>query len=235
VCRVLAIQGDAPFDAEPFLSAFAEECRRSKEFQGDGWGVAWREGIAWRSFHTLQPIWETALPDLPRSRLFLVHARSAFRNERIVVENNMPFVDDGLAFAFNGELRRVRLRAPGDTGARRLFHLYRRFRRAAADTAVGDEGRTALRRLDEVIRARTEYVRALNVVVSDGEQVWVNNRFSEDPDYFTLWTATSSSDGTRLRLVSSERFDLRERGGLAWQPLSNGATENLREAPRCSS
>ena len=118
MCRILALQGDAPLDARPFLAAFAEACRRSKEFQGDGWGVSWREGLEWRSFHTLQAIWETALPDLPRSTLFLVHARSAFRNERIVVENNMPFVDEGLAFAFNGELRGVRLQAPGDTRER---------------------------------------------------------------------------------------------------------------------
>lgn len=230
MCRILAIQGEAPLDAVPFIRAFAERCQASKEFQGDGWGVSWREGGAWRSFHTLDPIWETALPVLPQSHLFLVHARSAFRNERIVVENNMPFVEEGLAFAFNGELRGVRLQAPGDTGAWRLFHLFRRFRAAAADDGVA-----GLRRLDQVVRARTEYVRALNLVVSDGEDVWINSRFSEDPDYFTLWKATLTRHGRTLCLVSSERFDLRMRAGLAWRPLSNGVTETLQEAALCSS
>lgn len=230
MCRILAIQGQTPFEATPMIRAFAERCRRSKEFQGDGWGVSWREEGEWRSHHTLLPIWESPLPDFPASTLFLVHARSAFRNERIVVENNMPFVDEGVAFAFNGELRGVRLQAPGDTGAWRLFHLFRRFRAAAMD-----DGKAALRRLDQVVQARTEYVRALNLVVSDGEEVWVNSRFSEDPDYFTLWRTTLTRHGRSIHLVSSERFDLRHRAGLAWRPLPNGVTETLQEAALCSS
>lgn len=227
MCRILAIQAEAPSDAVPFIRAFAGRCQTSKEFQGHGWGVSWREGNEWRSFHTLQPIWETALPDLPPSTLFLVHARSAFRNERILVENNMPFVEEGLAFAFNGELRGVRLQAPGDTGAWRLFHLFRRFRGSAAD------GMPALRRLDEVVRARSEYVRALNLIVSDGEQVWVNSRFSEDPDYFTLWRTAVTRKGTRVDMVSSERFDLSLPSVLAWRPLPNGATLNVRRSAAC--
>lgn len=230
MCRILAIQGGAPLDATPFIQAFAERCHESKEFQGDGWGVSWREGEEWRSFHTLKPIWETPLPALPPSALFLVHARSAFRNERIVVENNMPFVEDGVAFAFNGELRGVRLQAPGDTGAWRLLHLFRRF----CTAALGD-GKAALQRLDALVQARTEYVRALNLVVSDGQDVWVNSRFSEDPDYFTLWRATLFMNDTRACLVSSERFDLCSRGGSAWHPMANGVTESLQEAVPCSS
>ena len=230
MCRILAIQAQTPFDPTPILRAFAERCRLSKEFQGDGWGVSWREEGAWRSFHTLLPIWESETPTLPASTLFLVHARSAFRNERIVVKNNMPFVDEGVAFAFNGELRGVRLQAPGDTGAWRLFHLFRRFRAAASG-----EGEAALRRLDRVVAARTEYVRALNLVASDGEDVWVNSRFSEDPDYFTLWRSTLTRHGSSVHLLSSERFDLRHRPGLAWRPLANGVTQTLKEAALCSS
>lgn len=227
MCRILTLQGEAPVDATPFLGAFALRYRASKEFQGDGWGVSWREGNEWRSFHTLQPIWETAPPVLPPSTLFLVHARSAFRNERILVENNMPFVEDGLAFAFNGELRGVRLQAPGDTGAWRLFHMFRRFR-----AAVGD-GLPALRRLDEVVQARSAYVRALNVIVSDGEEIWVNSRFSEDPDYFTLWRTAATRQGTRVDIVSSERFDFSLPTVLAWRPLPNGVTLNLRREAAC--
>jgi predicted glutamine amidotransferase len=170
------------------------------------------------------------LPVIPASTLVLVHARSAFRNERIVVENNMPFVEGGVAFAFNGELRGVRLQAPGDTGAWRLFHLLRRFSASAA----GD-GEAALRRLDQVVGARTEYVRALNVVASDGERVWVNARHSEDPDYFTLWQGSLPGPSGPVTLVSSERFEAGGPEAPTWWPVPNGSTLTLGEAAACSS
>jgi glutamine amidotransferase len=154
----------------------------------------------------------------------VVHARSAFRNEGVVVENNMPFVDGDLAFAFNGELRGVRLSTPGATGAWRLFHLLGRFQAGAA----GD-GARALRRLDALIAERAEYVRALNIVSSDGERVWVHGRFSEDPDYFTLHRA----EGGGVTLVSSERFQLLGREAFVWEPIPNGSTFELGERVPC--
>lgn len=221
MCRILALRSTSPLDALPLLRAFAERCRASKEYQGDGWGVAWRDSGRWQSWRTVAPIWETDLATLPSARLFLVHARSAFRNEGVVVGNNMPFTGGGLAFAFNGELRGVRLQAPGDTGAWRLFHLFRRF----TDAAGGDGGQ-ALRRLDEVVTARTDYVRALNVVASDGERVWVNSRFGEDPGYFTLWHATLRRPRGSVSIVASEPLALDPELGEepAWHPIPNGST-----------
>jgi len=35
----------------------------------------------------------------------VAHARSAFEDKDIVVENNMPFTDGERVFIFNGELR----------------------------------------------------------------------------------------------------------------------------------
>lgn len=221
MCRILVARAEAPVDVRPLVRAFAERCRRSKEFQGHGWGVAWREDGAWRTLRRIEPIWERELPELPPSRLFLVHARSAFRDEGIAVDNNMPFVEGRLAFAFNGELRGVRLRAPGATGAWRLFHLLRRFSTADAD------GLAALRRLDTVVAGRTDYVRALNVVTSDGERVWVGTRWSEDPEYFTLWHARTRVAGEVVTLVGSERFDVEDAPGTAWLPVPNRTTVEL--------
>lgn len=224
MCRILALRSSAPVDALPFVRAFAERCEASKEYQGDGWGVAWRDAGRWRSWRTVAPIWETDLGTLPSARLFLAHARSAFRNEGVVVGNNMPFVGGGLAFAFNGELRGVRLQAPGDTGAWRLFHLFRRFTEAAG----GDAGQ-GLRRLDEVVTARTDYVRALNVLASDGRRVWVNSRFGEDPEYFTLWHATLPRRRGDVSIVASEPLRLSPElgGGAVWRPLPNGCTVEI--------
>lgn len=170
----------------------------------------------------MTPIWDEASFTYPRARLFLVHARSAFRNEGVVVENNMPFVDGSMAFAFNGELRGVRLQAPGDTGAWRLFHLFRRFAEAA-----GGDGEAALRRLDEVVTARTEYVRALNVVASDGERVWVNTRFSEDPDYFTLWHALFGRAAGDVEMVASEPLGVAASSSVSWRKVPAASTWEL--------
>lgn len=229
MCRMLALSADRPVDPSPWLAAFAERCRLSKEFQGHGWGVAWRDDDRWHHFRTVAPIWETTPPELPPSSLLLVHARSAFRNERIAVENNMPFVEEDVAFAFNGELRGVRLRAPGDTGAWRLFHLYRRFRDSTGD------GGAALARLDAVVGARTRYVRALNLMVADGGRIHVRSRYSEDPAYFTLWRTTFPTASGGVTLVSSETFDPPGTGAAPWAPLANGAAVTLQERAPCSS
>jgi predicted glutamine amidotransferase len=232
VCRILAVLAARPVDARPLLASFAERCHLSREFQGDGWGVAWRQAGSWRVSRTVRPIWEAEPPELPPSTLTLVHARSAFRNEGVVVENNMPFVEGGLAFAFNGELRGVRLTAPGATGAWRLFHLLRRFH--DADGATSDtRGLDALRRLDRVVVRRSAYVRALNVVSSDGTHVWLNTRFSEDEGYFTVHRATTTLDGARVEVASSETFQLAGSAPLRWEGVANGTTLTLGAAPPC--
>jgi glutamine amidotransferase len=126
MCRILAFRADDRIDAGHWLTSFAEACRDSREDQSHGWGVAWRDESGWRRYRSLEAVWETSF-ELPHTRLAIAHARSAFRDEGIELPNNMPFLRDELAFAFNGELRGVRLNAPGQTGAARLEHLLHRF------------------------------------------------------------------------------------------------------------
>lgn len=227
MCRLLVVRAEQPFDPLPWIEAFGDRCRESREYQGHGWGAAWWQDRkdrrpGWEGRRWLEPVWEgrEGAGEVGPTRLLVVHARSAFRDEGIVVENNMPFVEDGLAFAFNGELRGVRLSAPGATGAAKLFHLLRRFREAD-----GDPGR-ALERLDRVVGARSDYVRALNLLVSDGRDVWLHGRHSEDPDYFTLWSALG--EGPCGRIVAAASEPLAEPGrALAWEPLPNPVTLRL--------
>jgi hypothetical protein len=200
MCRILALQGDEPVAPLPWIEAFAERCRASREYQGDGWGVAWRENDAWVRYRSVQPIWDDLPATLPSSRVI----------------------------AFNGELRGVRLAVPGETGAARLLHVFKRFRAAA-----GGDGLAALARLDEVIASRTEYVRALNLVISDGDRIWINARHSEDPDYFTLYRAqVDVMPGVSARMVTSERLAI---PGLApmWDAIPNHTTRILEEVPAC--
>lgn len=228
MCRFFALRAQTPIDPVPWVASFAERCEFSKEYQGHGWGVSWWDGRRWRRYRSVRPIWEDVPEELPASPLVLVHARSAFRNEGIVVGNNMPFLGDDLAFAFNGELRGVRLSVPGETGAAKLFELLRRFR-AAEDVEVVD----ALRRVDRVVTARTEYVRALNTVVSDGRDLWAGSRYSEDPEYFTLWHAWLPKLAGGTAAVSSERFDA---SGYVpnWRPMPHGEILKIDRETTCS-
>jgi len=228
MCRILALCASEPFDVNPWITAFSGQCQASKEFQGHGWGVASRTTGGWRHHRSIQPIWDNADHQVPASHLVIVHARSAFRNEGIVVENNMPFLSRDLAFAFNGELRGVKLDVPGTTGAAKLLHLLERFR-ASADGDVG----AALERLDQVVARRSEHVRALNIVVSDGRQLWANSRFADDPDYFTLHEAWLPGISGGLRVVSSERFDVL---GLSpeWTAIPNHARRLISAEAPCS-
>lgn len=229
MCRFLVLRSETPLDAGPYLEAFAERCRLSKEYQGHGWGVAWREGDAWRTYRTLTPIWEDTRR-VPPTTLVIAHARSAFRDEGIVVENNMPFVEEGVAFAFNGELRGVRLRTPGATGAWRIFHLLLRLR-----ARMNGGGTKPFRRAAEILEARSDHVRALNVVGSDGRRVWVSSTFSEDPEYFTLHRLSDRTSAGALTLVSSEPFPLPGAPSARWDPVPNRSTFEMENPATCSS
>ncbi len=227
MCRILGLQADEPIDAVPWIVAFGRRCQASQEFQGHGWGMSWHEQGRWRRYRSIRPIWEDRV-ELPATRLVLIHARSAFRNEGIVVENNMPFLSGDLAFAFNGELHGVRLSAPGDTGAARLLHLLERFSAAADGDTLG-----ALARLDALIVLRSDYVRALNIVVSDGRSLFINTRYSEDQDYFTLHTASVPAQ-RGLRMVSSERIATGE-VEPDWVSIPNQTSCALEAESTCSS
>jgi len=251
MCRLLAIKARAPFAIAPWLRAFAAMARASREYQGDGWGLAWlppeggvagaglataREPAAaasitggdqprpyasaagdhasadpgWRVHRSVAPIWDADLERFGAASLLVAHARSAFRNEGIAVENNMPFLADGTVFAFNGELHGVRIHEEGRIGAEKVFNVVRRL--ARGDLAAG------LARATTLIRARSRYVRALNVVASAGDSIVAQCAFGEQPDYFTLHLARE--DGRVA--VCSEPL-----AGAAWAPMANGAMEVL--------
>jgi glutamine amidotransferase len=209
MCRLLAVKDRTPFAIAPVLRAFAAMARTSREYQGDGWGCAWRDGIGWNAYHSLTPVWDDDVRRFGETSLLVAHARSAFRNEGIVVENNMPFAAGGLVFAFNGELHGVRIREDGRIGAEKVFNTIRRL--------TNGDLRAGLERAAAVICARSRYVRAMNVVLSDGERILAHSSFAERPEYFTVHVA--ARDGRVA--VCSEPLP----GEDGWRPMDNGATE----------
>jgi glutamine amidotransferase len=211
VCRILYARGDQAFSIAGLLAPFAELARDSREFQGHGWGCAWLEDDGWRQYHDIRPVWEDERSGFGRTRLLLAHARSAFRDEGIRVENNMPFSDGRSVFVFNGELRGVRVKSEGRIGAEKIYNYVRRFDR-------GDLCEAATRATD-IIRRRSAYVRAMNFILSDGEQTCLSTNYAEDPGYFQMY----QKRGKGLHLVCSQPFS----GERGWSPIDNHKTISL--------
>ncbi len=205
MCRLLFVRSDRPFDMAAHLEPFAQVSRNSKEYQGHGWGCSWPAGDGWKTYRNVRPVWEDDLSRFGETTLLLAHARSAFRDEGIAVENNMPFTDGKTVFIFNGELHGVRLKAEGRIGAEKVYNLIRQFNR-------GDV-LEALKKAAAVIEKRSRYVRAMNIILSDGRRTWASSLFSEDPGYFTL----RRRDEKGLSVVCSEPYP----GETGWISMPN--------------
>lgn len=189
------------------LQSFAEGCRSSKEYQGHGWGVCTRGEKGWNTYRCIKPIWEDDLDQFQHSHkdvfIALIHARSAFKDEGIVLENNMPFVQEPTAFIFNGELRGVKLKSTGRIGAEKMYNFILRM-------SKGNIQQGAKRALD-VIEKRTDYLRAMNIVIADKATTIVSSRYSEDHEYFGLHTFKGSEiEGTCSFQYDSPEIDMWE-------------------------
>lgn len=211
MCRILFAKSDKLFPIQSLLKPVAALSQNSPEFQGHGWGFAWLDKKEWRQYHNIKPIWEDDLTQFGETSLLLVHARSAFRDEGIVVENNMPFSDGESIFIFNGELRGVKIKSEGRIGAEKIYNYIRRFDK-------GDK-LAAIEKAVDIIRKRSHYIRAMNVILSDGEQHILSTSYSETPDYFQMHQKQVDD----ISLVCSQPFP----GENDWQPIANNSTLKL--------
>ena len=205
MCRLLAVRSDSPFSIGPHLEKFAHIARHSREYQGHGWGCAYLdEGGRWRIYRNIRPVWEEDFSRFPSTTLLVSHARSAFEDRDIRVENNMPFFDGRTVFVFNGELRGVRIREEGRIGAEKLYNYIKRF----------DKGSTeeALARAVEIIKKRTTRLRAMNIIMVNEQGIHVSSFFNEDGDYFTM----RCKEGREL-IICSEPYPAEK----DWHLISN--------------
>ena len=213
MCRILLVYHPDGVEPGPHLDAFRALSRDSREYQGHGWGCAWLDDSRrWRLYHDIRPVWEDTKAVVPRTRLFLAHARSAFRDKGIAIENNMPFSDGDNVFLFNGELRGVRIRERGRIGAEKVFNYIKRFDK-------GDPG-AAVKKGVDIIDKRTRYIRAMNFFLANTENVYICSLFNEDPDYFQLRQV--EMDGARV--VCSEPYP---EGPYCWTTIANQTIQRL--------
>ena len=66
-----------------------------------------------------------------------------------------------------------------------------------------------------MIERRSRYVRAMNMILSDGERILMSSSFNEDPDYFTM----HRRDAEEAVIVCSDPWP----GTDGWRPIPTGA------------
>jgi len=211
MCRLLYVRASAPFAIRDHLEVFADISKNSPEFQGHGWGCAWVRDGEWHLHHNIEPVWEDDLTGFGSTTLLVAHARSAFRDEGICVENNMPFFDGRNVFIFNGELQGVRIREQGRIGAEKIFNYVKRFDE--------DDVFESVKRGVKVIQKRTRYVRALNFIMASLDSTYLTTVFGENPGYFQLHRRCDS-DMDRICSVAYP-------GEHGWQVIDNNTVAAL--------
>jgi glutamine amidotransferase len=212
MCRLLYVNTKTEKEVENYLNYFARISKNSKEFQGHGWGISFFQNEKWNHYKNINPIWEDDLTQFGKATRIIAHARSAFKDEGIVIENNMPFYDDKYIFIFNGELRGVKIKEDGRIGAEKIFNYLKRF----------DKGnfKDALQKGTEIIKKKSSYIRAMNIIVATSDTALVSSYFNEDDDYFTLW---KKQDDNEI-LVCSHPFSI----DSDWQPIQNDSLLELK-------
>jgi glutamine amidotransferase len=205
MCRLLTVKSPIPLAIGPYLTAFANIAKNSREYQGHGWGCAYLDSAGhWQFYHHIMPVWEDDLNRFGETCLLVAHARSAFEDKDIVVENNMPFFDGRTVYIFNGELRGVKIRENGRIGAEKIFNYIRRFDK-------GDT-RRALTKAIGIIKKRTRRIRGMNIIMVNDSGIFVSSYFTEDDSYFTM----SYREGDEL-IICSDPLPFENN----WQSIAN--------------
>jgi predicted glutamine amidotransferase len=191
MCRFLMVRSGRPIDPGPFLESFAELARTTPapdgDWQGDGWGFAWREDEAWQVVKSDRPIWDdsTVLKKPPAATVFCVHARSAsFPHQKNRVDLNQPYVDGPFAYVFNGFLEGVTPPAPlpGEIGAQKIWSRLKNSLAGAAAAAPEN----ALDDLAAFLDRHARKIHGLNVGLCDGRRLYALTRFDADENYYRL-------------------------------------------------
>ncbi len=194
MCRLLCVKAEKEFSISYHLRKFAEMAKTSREYQGHGWGCAYLQDGVWKIYHSIIPVWEDDFRKFTKTTLLLTHARSAFQNRGIKVENNMPFYDGKYVFIFNGELHGVRINESGRIGAEKLFNFIKRF----DDGDMGEALETGI----ICLKGKVKYIKAANIIIAAGKQVYWASLFNENPEYFTMHCKKSGN----LKIIASAPY-----------------------------
>lgn len=206
MCRFLLVKSSEVFSPHKILTQFSEMAKDSRTFdgdwQGDGWGVSWQDQKGeWQVKKSLLPVWENeeSFRQIPRTKLLIVHARSAsFVQHKNNLDYNQPFVEGKYGYVFNGLLKGVTLKQKlnGVIGAQKIWSLLKGF-------LLKDSVEESLSKVNEIMKETTREVQAMNIGVSDKVNIYALCQFSSNPDYYSLWYM----DTPQLKIICSEKID----------------------------
>jgi len=218
MCRFLMIKSHSDFQPGEILVRFSEMVKNSKtldgDWQGDGWGIGWLdENQRWQFKKTIHPIWEDecSFRQIPESKQFLVHARSAsFPKHKNNLDFNQPFTNEKFAFLFNGLIKGVSLPFPtyGKIGAQKIWHLLN-------DLMSQSPPEVTFLELQNLLIKYSLSIQAMNIGLSDGKMMYAFCHYEKFPDYYNL----RYHESNMIRMICSEPLI-----GYAFEPVPLGRT-----------
>lgn len=218
MCRFLLFKSQIPQIPQKIIKAFSDMAKKSKAFdgdwQGDGWGISWLDNNDWKSYKSVQPIWEDSVRDTLSfsSKIFLIHARSAsFPQHKNNKEYNQPFINSKMAFVFNGLIKGVSLHLPGVIGSQKIWALLQK-------KLLTMTPEKALQETQRIISKNSKTVQALNMGIADKDNIYALCYYSIHTDYYSLHYSKTDERS----IISSEPID-----GFDFARLSKGEVVKL--------
>lgn len=181
MCRFLLYSSKDVKPVSNILIDFAKMCKDSKNEQKDGWGAMYRSGDELILQKSLNPIWEDANKvEIPDTNFLLLHARWGHGAWTLGdIKNNQPFYKDEYLFAFNGNLKRVKIEIPGRIGAEKILNLLLR----ETGSSSPEEGMT---KAVQIMKEKAQIIKAINFLFLKGSTCYAHSYYTIDPDYFDL-------------------------------------------------
>jgi len=208
MCRILLVKSKEKIKPTALLKKFAIASKNSPALNGDmqkdGWGISYLdEKNNWQVYKSISAIWEDfdIFSKLPKTNIFLVHARSASYNKYINdVSVNQPYNNNDISYVFNGDIRGVTLKQKlnGKIGAQKIFSLLTNILNKFIDGK-------ALKQLNTIMTNNSKKIIAMNVGYSDKKDIYALCRYTPNnikPDYHKLYTYDSSD----LKIICSEKI-----------------------------
>lgn len=177
-------------------------CKNNSEWQGDGWGIAWKvDDGKWKLDKSLKPIWEEidTFEKISLSNIFVIHARGAsFPKHKDNIEYNQPFINSDMCFVFNGELYGVTLKAEGHIGSQKIFSLIKH------NLDMNDPKMT-LKKVQELLITNSKGILGCNMAFSIDRSLYASCYFG-DQDKKDYYTVRYYSD-ENLSIICSEKIN----------------------------
>lgn len=205
MCRFLLAKSKQPIQPQDMLFSFSSMVKKSRAFdgdwQGDGWGIAWLDDAnVWQLQKSLHPLWEDEhiFATFPKTRLFLIHARSAsFPQHKNNIVYNQPYIAQPYAFVFNGLLKGVRLSSSisGTIGAQKIWSLLQ-------NIIKNNTPQAALTKVKTALMKNSKEIQALNIGLADKKNIYALCFYSNHPTYYQLHYTREDN----LSLICSEHI-----------------------------